>query len=168
MSVTGFNPCFLGSTSAWPYSFAVWQILLQFQSLFSWIDLCVTRRWDAYLLSMYCFNPCFLGSTSACGSCGTSQAERDSRRVSILVFLDRPLRAVAVRGDVLDVGQFQSLFSWIDLCVTKPINGNSSISAGSKVSILVFLDRPLRVFFSVLLRTLILGFNPCFLGSTSA
>ena len=75
-----FNPCFLGSTSACFYPSIAF--------FFS------TSGYHVFHASFYfklspCFNPCFLGSTSA-WIINVSFSKR--KLVSIIVFMDRPLR----------------------------------------------------------------------------
>ena len=110
----------------------------KFQSLFSWIDLCVYVRVVMAGVLIVVSILVFLDRPLR----GRPETRSSlSGPVSILVFLDRPLRGFYLMyGDDGD-GKFQSLFSWIDLCV-----------------------RCVRL----LTTCIMLSFNPCFLGSTSA
>ena len=139
-------------------------ILLSFQSLFSWIDLCVDLGKVADNLGHFLFQSLF-SWIDLCVSPIFYLPFSLTFFVSILVFLDRPLRVMRTWPSQWGPAGFQSLFSWIDLCVLELQYQEISTC---HVSILVFLDRPLRVSGERGYWEELACFNPCFLGSTSA
>jgi len=80
--------------------------------------------------------------------------------VSILVLVDESLEALG-KCHTSNVGEFQSLFSWMNRSKDNNISG---VFNSGGVSILVLVDESLEVFLSSLLAVASFSFNPCSRG----
>ena len=183
-----------------------------FQSLFLWNDLFNPLWLSQEIQQEVCFNPCFYGTTSSTNLVSNEEANYGMfqslflwndlfnpafssqhpapSRVSILVFMERPLQqkpcifkthryrefqSLFLWNDLFNqitddkettiAGLFQSLFLWNDLFND---NHNWYCLTVERVSILVFMERPLQPCGGRLMTGCWIRFNPCFYGTTSS
>ena len=113
--------------------------------------------WET-LIKTFSFNPCFLGT---CPRTPMLALDAMHSAVSILVFLELALGRLTIVVSGI-TSWFQSLFSWN---LPSDIVDEYTEQLPRRVSILVFLELALGRITAILAAFVILGFNPCFLGT---